>query len=365
MKIVWLLNHYAAEPTGSGGTRHYGLARHAERLGYRVIIIAASVEHLTGRQRLESGETARLEEIGGVSFLWLKTSEYSGNGTDRIRDMMEYFWRALRRSTTACLPAPDFIIGSSVHPLAALAAERLAARHEVPFLFEIRDLWPETLIQMGRLRSESIMAVILRRLESWLCLKARKVIVLLPRAHDYLVHYGVPEDKVVWIPNGADPELFAYRPPATQEGLTVMYLGAHGAANGLVPIVEAISDYARRSGTGRVRFRFVGDGPEKPHLRALAGQLGVEKLISFEPSVSKQQLPEVAAQADAFILNMRNLDLYRYGFSFNKLFDYMAAGRPVIFAAPSDDNPIAEANAGIITATGRRSRAFVGDSHDC
>ena len=169
MKTVWLLNHYAAEPTGSGGTRHYGLAKYAARHGLRVFLIAASVEHFSGRQRLRPRETERLEEIQGVPFLWVRTSRYSGNGLARIRNMLQYGIRVLLRSTTRELPPPDVIVGSSVHPLAALAGHILARRYRVPFVFEIRDLWPETLIQMGRIRRNGPVAAALRLVESRLC----------------------------------------------------------------------------------------------------------------------------------------------------------------------------------------------------
>ncbi|MGE0625205.1 MAG: glycosyltransferase family 4 protein [Pseudomonadales bacterium] len=348
MKTVWLLNHYAAAPTDSGGTRHHGLARHAAGLGYRIIIVAASVEHFTGRQRLRNDEKTRFEVIDGVSFLWIRTTPYSGNGWDRIRNMLEYTWRAMRRSTTAELPAPCAVIGSSVHPLAALAAQRIASRHGVPFVFEIRDLWPETLIAMNRIGRHGIVAIALRTLERWLCRSASRIIVLLPHARDYLREMGVESESVVWIPNGVDLETFPCYPLPDRSPLTVMYLGAHGTANGLDRILDAIHLLARGSEGSRFRFRFVGDGPMKDALVLRAKALGISDQVSFEPAVSKAALPELAAQADIFVMNVRDLELYRYGFSFNKLFDYMAAARPIVFAGPRTDNPVAQASAGIV-----------------
>lgn len=348
MKVVWLLNHYAVEPSGSGGTRHYSLAKHAARHGYQIILIGASVEHLTGRQRLATGESKRLEESDGVTFLWLKTGRYKGNGIGRIRNMLEYSWRVLRRSSTVDLPDPNIVIGSSVHPLAALAGQKIAHRYRVPFVFEIRDLWPETLIQMGRVSRGGLAAIVLRRLERWLCDKAERIVVLLPRAHEYLKRYDISAEKVVWIPNGADPDESPYVSPEPKDPITLMYLGAHGTANGLDAILRAIEEYNRQPGGGRIHFRFVGEGPEKKRLQLVATSLGISDSVSFEPAVPRRQVPELAAEADAFLLNVRDLELYRYGFSFNKLFDYMAAGRPVVFAGCADDNPIAAAQAGFV-----------------
>jgi glycosyltransferase involved in cell wall biosynthesis len=348
-KTVWILNHYATEPDGSGGTRHFNLARYAAEHGIRVILIAASVEHLSGRQRLAAGERSRVEELDGVTFLWLRTPTYRGNGPARIRNILSYTWQSLRAVNTASLPVPDLIVGSSVHPLAAWAAAKLARRHRVPFVFEIRDLWPETLIQMGRVHRYGPVAICLRTLERRLCQQASRVIVLLPKAHLYLEKIGVTRDKVIWIPNGVDLSRFPCRPLEDRTPLTVMYFGAHGQANGLESLLEAIARLQSHPSGGKLRFRFIGDGPMKPLLEAEAQRCGLLSQVSFEPPVSKREIPKLAAAADAFMINVRSLSLYRYGFSFNKLFDYLAAGRPVLFAGP-DENPIAEAKAGLVLA---------------
>ena len=347
MKVVWLLNHYAASPNDAGGTRHFNLAKYALKLGYRIVIVAASVEHFTGRQRLNPGEAQRLEEIDGVRFLWLRTSEYHGNGLDRIFNMLQYTWRVLGRRTTRILPPPDLIIGSSVHPLAAWAGSRLAARHAVPFIFEIRDLWPETLIDMGSVRRGGPTARLLGWLERYLCERASRIIVLLPRAVEYLTDIGIRAEKVVWIPNGIDLEAVPYQEPAPSDSFTLMYLGAHGQANGLEDILTALAG-CPAGVRDRVRVRFVGDGPLKPQLQSRAVELGLDGVVSFEPPVAKAGIPELAAEADAFVLVVRDLPLYRFGFSFNKLFDYLAAGRPVLFAGPSVENPVETAGAGIV-----------------
>jgi glycosyltransferase involved in cell wall biosynthesis len=347
MKTAWLLNHYAQEPSGSGGTRHYALARHALACGVNIVLIAASVEHFTGRQRLAKGENTRVEVHDGVTFLWIRTSAYAGNGAGRLRNMLEYSFRVLLRSSTRALPRPDLVIGSSVHPFAALAAERLAVRHKVPFVFEVRDLWPETLIEMGRLRRNGVAARVMRSMERWLYLKAARIVVLLPRAHEYIAGLGIDAGKIVWISNGVDLESFPYREPLDRVPLTVLYLGSHGQANGLDRILDAVAGLAERGTADRLRFRFIGDGPAKPDLERYAAELGIAHLLSFEAPVPKSRVPEVLAQADAFIVNVRDLRLYRYGISLNKLFDYLAAGRPVVFAGSSANDPVAEAEAGI------------------
>lgn len=348
MKNVWILNHYAQEPGGAGGTRHFHLAEHLTAYGWQATVIAASVEHQTGQQRLVPGEKRRCDYFVGVPFLWLRTPGYNGNGGGRMLNMLAYTWAVLQRDSTAELIKPDAIIGSSVHPFAAFAGALLARRFKVPFIFEVRDLWPQTLIDMGRLKKSSLTTWALRKLELWLYRQAVKTIVLLPHAWEYIVPLGIQKDRVVWIPNGVDLSLFPSPAPVMPtDTFTLMYFGSHGYANGLDNVLQAMNLLQRMQGAERIRLRLIGDGPMKPSLVEQARQLGLQN-VSFEFPIPKNQIPALAAQADAFVISVLNLPgLYRYGISMNKLFDYMAAMRPVIIASDAANNPIADAHAGI------------------
>lgn len=345
-RTVWILNHYAQEPGGPGGTRHFSLAQNLKRHGWNAVIIAASIEFTTGRDRLPDGSKRRLDDIQGTPFLWLKTSRYRGNGAARIYNMMEYTWRALRDSSMQDLAPPDIIIGSSVHPAAAWAGARLARRYKVPFLFEVRDLWPQTLIDMGRLKQNSLAAYALRHLETRLYQQAEKVVVLLPNAGDYIETLGIPRDKVVWIPNGVDLSMWPECPPRTEppSDFTFMYFGAHGGANGLDNLLRAMRLVKEKD--RNIVLRLVGDGPLKPSLVAMAEELSLTN-VRFEDAVPKAAIPALAAQADAFVFNLADVAVFKYGISSNKLFDYMAAARPIVMAFSASNNPVAEAGAGL------------------
>lgn len=355
MKQVWILNHYAQEPGGAGGTRHFHLAEHLLTYGWQSTVIAASVDHATGRQRLDPHEALRHETIRGVPFLWVRTPAYAGNGGGRMRNMLAYTWRVLQRRSLAALPRPDVIIGSSVHPFAAMAGALLARRHRVPFVFEVRDLWPQTLVDMGRLRDDAAITWVLRRLELWLYRRAARTVAVLPRAWEYIVPLGIAGERVVWIPNGVDLSLFPRTAPAlelAEKVFTLMYFGAHGQANGLDTLLDAMELLQRSGKAERIRLRMIGDGPLKPTLMAHAAERGLHN-ISFEPQVAKSRIPELAAQADAFVITVLDLPgLYRFGISMNKLFDYLAAGRPIVMASGAANNPVAEAQAGLTVPPG-------------
>ena len=355
MKQVWILNHYAQEPGGAGGTRHFHLAKYLQGLDWQVTVIAASVELNSGRQRLHPDEVLRYERIEGIPFLWVRTPEYRGNGSGRMRNMLAYMWRAILRRTTQQLPRPDVVFGSSVHPFAAVAAALLARRFKVPFVFEVRDLWPQTLVDMGRLRERAFMTWALRKLELWLYRRAANIVVLLPRAWEYIAPLGIPKERIIWIPNGVDLSLFppSEVPARSSSGpFTLMYFGAHGQANALDNVLEAMKLVQDRQQSPHIRLRLIGDGPLKPILMAQAKRLELEN-VNFEPPVPKSQIPDLASEADAFVIPVPDLPkLYRYGISPNKLFDYLAAERPIIIATGVADNPVAVAGAGLSVVAG-------------
>lgn len=330
-----------------GTTRHFALGKALRAHGWQVAIIAGSAEHNTRRQRLRPGESHRLEHIDGVDFLWLRTPSYRGNGLGRSRGMVEFAARTLAHRLKASVPVPDAIIGSSPHPFGALAGCFLAQRHRVPFIYEIRDLWPQTLIDMGAFSARHPICVALRGAEALLCRRAAQIIALMPNLADYLGPRGAPADKITWLPNFADFGVFP--PPFSKpqgEHFTLMYLGAHGAANGLDNLVDAMALLSRSDDGRNIRLRLVGDGPERPRLMEKAAALGLEN-VSFEPAVPKYEVAGLAADADALVFNLRDLPVFRYGISPNKLFDYMACGRPIVFCTNASNNPVAEAGAGI------------------
>lgn len=387
MKHVWILNHHAVEPDGAGGARHHTLARHLRSHGWQAHLIASSVEHRSGRQRLPDHEAVRQEIVDGVPFLWLRTPPYRGNGVGRLRNMMAYTRAALRAEVARRLPAPTAVVGSSVHLLAAWAGARLARRHGVPFVLEVRDLWPQTLIDMGVLSPRSPIAWAMRRLERRLYRSADRIVVLLPRAGEHIERCGGDRSKVRYIPNGVDLSTWPVPPPRPAgTPFEFIYCGSHGRANGLDRLLLAMAEVRKRAGD-RLRLRLVGEGPMKASLVEMARRLSLEA-VSFEPAVPRRRVPEVLSQGDAVVVVLLDLAVYRYGISLNKLFDGLASGRPLVFAGDAANDPVREAGAGISVAScepaeiagallamaglpeeqrsrmGAAGRAFVGEHHD-
>lgn len=347
MRTVWIFNHYAQEPSGPGGTRHWSIAEHLRTHGWNSVIVAGSVELNTGRQRLKPGESKRLEVFGSTPFLWLRVPPHEGNGIARIYNMICYSIRAALIRPDKGIQRPDAVIGSSVHPFAALAGWIQAWRHGVPFIFEVRDLWPQTLIDLGRISPNGATAITMRALERFLYQRSSRVIALLPRAWEYVEECGTPRERVEWIPNGVEPGADPIPPRRTGTGLcTFMYFGAHGDANGLDNVLRAMKLAQQDHRCAGLRLRLVGDGPRKPALQQLARELELRNVV-FEGPVPKAAIPALAADADAFVFNLVNAPVFKFGISSNKLFDYLCAARPILFCCNAGNNPVAEAGAGI------------------
>ncbi|WP_218151786.1 glycosyltransferase family 4 protein [Mycetocola miduiensis] len=346
-KSVWIVNHYISDPRDTAsGSRHFSLAAGLARLGWAVSLIAASAGHNTDLQRVGKNERSLTTEHLGVTFRWLRTSTYKGNGVGRVLGMLQFSIALLRKRSVAGLATPDVIVGSTVHPLAAWAASVMARRYGVPFVFEIRDLWPQTLIDMGKLRSGGLPAYLMRILERHLCKSAETIIVLMPFAADYLAGQGVSRDKVVWISNGTDVDAFPPSEPPTSLPFTFMYFGAHGGANGLEAIVQGYAMF-RDSSDQESRLMLIGDGPRRGALRELAASLECRDELVFVDAVPKSEIPRIAGEAHCLVLNLLDLELYKYGISLNKLFDYMAASRPIIIASNAANNPVRDAGGGV------------------
>lgn len=341
--VCWIVNQYIGTPDMAGGSRHYELAKVLTDKGHEVVLISA-------RRRNEE-RLYYYEWKEGFIIIWINIERYYGRSLRRIINMILFsilvlgFYLTSVSKLKLC-KSPDVIIGSSVHLFGAYAALVLSRVYCARFVFEIRDLWPETLIEMGALTENNPITKVMRHLEEQLCKKSAFIISVLPFAHEYLSsRYHIDVSKVKWLPNGVDPGIFPEEPTPEGESFQITYIGAFGIANALDAVLEAakiIQNEDRES----VLFNFYGDGPLKGELIKKANKLGL-KQVSFKGPIPKAELHRLARHTNAFIVNLKALPLYIYGISLNKLYDYMAMRRPTIIGSCARNNPIKDAEAGI------------------
>jgi glycosyltransferase involved in cell wall biosynthesis len=361
---TWIVAHYASAPDRPTGSRHFDLARGLVRHGHATTVFAAGFGHATGREeRLSGGRICRSEMFDGIEFAWLRTLPYHGNGLRRRLNMLSFL--AVFVVVQTRFRRPSVIVGSTVHPFAALGAWVAAKLRGARFILEIGDLWPQTLVDLGAMRIGSPGERLLRSLEAFLVRRASAVITLLPGIRDYLDERGLPSGHVVYIPNGVDlAEFDAHVQAGTQAPETVRrdlgdiealradgrfvfgYVGSFGRVNRLDVVVEAAS-IAERQAPGKVGVVLVGDGPERPELERLAA---ATPAAVVGPGIPRLYVPAIITALDGTVVHTTATPVYRYGISFNKLFEYMAARRPIVFATESAYDPVAATGAGVTVA---------------
>jgi glycosyltransferase involved in cell wall biosynthesis len=347
-KVVWIINHYAGSRVHGMEYRHYYLAQHFQRMGLRPAIICASFHHLLTKLPEE-----RYAAVDGVPYVWIKACRYQQNDFKRVINMVEFSSR-LAMKGLGQLPRPDVVIASSPHPFVAVNGWRLAKKYRAKFIFEVRDLWPLTLLELGghSLRHPFIRAMAwAERLGYERC---DYTVSLLGGAKEYMVAHGLDERKFVHIPNGIDPQVSQTIEELPDEHkqvierlkndgkLIVLYSGNHGVANALGNVVEAASLLKDER---RVHFLLVGQGPEKEPLQQRAQGAGMEN-ITFLPPVARSQVPALTRAADLGYIGLQKKDLFKYGISPNKLYEYMSAALPIIFAIDTIHDEVAEAQCG-------------------
>ena len=332
MKRIWIVNQFANTPDVPGHTRQYEYGQHLAKLGYKVTVFASDY-NLTERRyrRLRFPQLWIGERMDLLLWRWLFASPYQRNDWRRHLNLLTFCVSLVLQMLL--LPKPDVVIGSSPQLPATWVAMRIAKLRGAQFICEIRDLWPQVLIDLGGHPPNSILVRILQRLESSLYRNSDRVIVLAKGSVEYVRQRGARH--VSHLPNGPDlastttdltaaqaKELFS----VDRGRFCLMYTGAHGEANALDGLIDA-ARLLEEQVPGRFQILLVGDGPEKERLQSLAR--GVPS-IEFREPVAKRDIPGLLAAADGLILTLRDVPLFKYGVSPNKLYDYYAATRPVV-----------------------------------
>ncbi len=335
-----VLNHFALPPGRPGGTRHVELC--GALRGWDRTILAGGRDLFTDQPQ---------ERIGD-RFVPVWVPRARGGSAGRVLGWVAYCFTA----TLAGLRAPGVTVvyASSPHLLAGLAGWVVARVRRVPFVLEVRDLWPRILADMGTLAPTSWLYRSLERLERFLYRRASRVVVLAEGSRTPVMQAGVAPERIVFLPNGADPD--AFTPPAPRavlradEGfaadeVVAVYAGAHGVANGLDLVLDAAPELARR--VPQLRIVLVGEGTEKARLWSRAHAEGLAN-VTFLDARPKEAMPALLGAADIGLHVLADVELFRYGVSPNKLFDYAAAGLPVVTNTPGEvAGLVAEAGCGV------------------
>lgn len=346
---ILVLNQYALPKGWAGITRHGDLGAELVQRGHGVTVIASDFDYLKRQRRDGLDKRSRHD---GVQFVWLRTGTYTGNDAARVRSMVR-FSTAAAWAAIHVRPRPDVIIGSSPHLLTGLSAWAVARLLRRPWVFEVRDFWPSSLVDLGGLREGGRTHRGLLRLEGALYRSADRVVTVPPSGCLRLKELGIASKHCVHIPNAAStpvdqPVLSERTPDNFRDGVfTLMYTGAHGVANQLDNVIEAATILREEHPTQyqRLRIELIGDGQERQRLSELATDRGLSN-VRFSQPRAKAEISRLLEGADACLVHLSAADVFRYGVSPNKLFDYFAAGKPVLISS-KHPTIVDEAGAGI------------------
>jgi glycosyltransferase involved in cell wall biosynthesis len=346
--VVWIVNQYAGSPAHGMEFRHYELGRELVRLGMTVVVISGSYSHLFARQPRTAGSYT-VERFDGLTYCWVRIPAYRRPmSIGRVINMFVFMLR-LYRLPAARFPRPDTILVSSPSLFPILPAERWARRWRSRLVFEVRDLWPLTLQELGGLSSRHPLVVIMGWFERHAYRVADAVVTVLPAAGSHLEARGMARGKLHVIPNGVsesalgEPTSGAPADVRTAVGagtFTIGFVGTLGMANALESLIEA----GRLLAGTDIRLVIVGRGPDEDRLRARAA--GLPNVV-FAGSVAKADVPATLRLFDACYVGFHRSPLYRFGIAPNKVYDYMAAGRPVILAAEAGNDVVRDADCGV------------------
>ena len=350
-KSIWIINQYTSTPQTAQGGRHYYFAKSLARLGHSVHLIGASYTHFL-KEPIYVADDFKIEEVQeNFSFVWVKVAQYpEAHSKKRIANWFTFAWKLSKLQDA--LPKPDVILYSSPSLVGYLGAEKLAKKLNVPLAFEVRDIWPLTLCELGGYSTSHPFIKLLQWIEKRAYKNSDFVISNLKNSYEHMQSLGMNTNKFTWIPNGflkeevenAEPLEARTIEQLPKDKFVIGYAGTFGVANALDSLISAASQLTQYPD---IAFALVGQGKLKANLQNQITKLGLEN-IYFVDAIPKAQVQSVLQTFDVCYIGLTKDPLFRFGVSPNKLFDYLYSGKPIIYAIDSGlYTPVADAQAGI------------------
>jgi glycosyltransferase involved in cell wall biosynthesis len=388
MKVIYFHQHFST-PKGSAGIRSYEMARRLLARGHQVTMVCGSYGGgETGLSQPFVGGRRR-GVVDGIDIIEFDLAYSNADGF--VKRGLTFVKFALRSIGLAFTEQYDVLFATTTPLTAGIPGIFARWLRGKPFVFEVRDLWPELPRAMGVIRNPLVLWA-MGVLEWTSYRSAHRLVGLSPGIVEGIAHRGVPRNRIASVPNGCDLGIFAgevqpWRPAQVREtDLMAVFAGTHGMANGLDAVLNAAAELKRR-GRDDIKLVLIGQGKLKTGLQARAARDGLDNIVFHDP-VNKARLAGLMAATDLGLQILANVPAFYYGTSPNKFFDYIAAGLPVLnnypgwlaemitenrcgFTVPPD-NPVAFADAleqaaidsEALKAMGQRGRALAETQFD-
>lgn len=353
MKIL-VLNQYAGSPEMGMAFRVYYMAKEWIKIGHDVRIVAADYTHLRIKNPTVQTDFQK-EIIDGITYYWIKTCPYHGNGVKRAISMFLFAGKLFfKQDCLLKVWRPDVVIDATTGHLDTFAAQRICRRTGAKLIHEVRDMWPITLMELGHMSRRNPFVWVVQRAENSFCKHADYVISVLPYAKEYLMKHGMKEEKFHVSSNGIVEEEWLSTQELPKEHQTVFdrlrqegrfifcFFGSHTESYAISYLIRAV----QALGNSKIAVVLVGNGNQKEQLQKLADKK-MGQCFCFLPPVPKTAIPALLKEADALYVGALNSDMFRFGICMNKLFDSMMAGKPILYAVNAPNNYIEQYHCGV------------------
>ena len=363
---IWLMNHYASNMYRDKAGRHYWFAKQLRELGYDVTVFC-STTLVNGEELISTGkDKLSVKDADGIPFVFVKTVPAQGNGIKRVENM-GLFYKNLFPATKAYAAkygTPDVILASSVHPLTMVAGIQIAKRMKVPCICEIRDLWPEAIFSFGKATEKSLIGRVLIKGEHWIYKHADALIFTKEGDTDYLKERrwttaqggDIDLGKCHYINNGVDIAACEERcktmqlddPDLNDETkFNITYVGTIRPVNNVGNLLDAAKILKAKKEYDDVQFLIYGDGGQLAELQERVKNENLNN-VKMKGFVNRQYVPYILSRSSINMLNYaQNQYNWTRGNSSNKLFEYMASGKPVISTVHMGYSIIKRYNCGV------------------
>ena len=345
MHRFWIFNHYATTPLTGPLLRHYYFAEYLKERNIETTVFAANELHQTGGCVDTHGKPCLRTEEEGVPFVFVKTSKYEGNGISRVKNMVSFFLGLLKISKGYAKQygKPDVIMGSSAHPLTSIAGILVARRFRVPAIVEVRDLWPEAIFSFGKVKMNSLVGRLLSAGEKWMYVHADAIVFTKEGDVDHIKEMGWDKDhggkidlaKCHYINNGVNLKDYYASiekdilkdPDLEDDSFKVVYTGTVRPVNNVGNLLDTAKLLKDKKD---IKFLIFGGGSELEKLEKRVQDEHIDNVI-FKGFVEKKYIPYILSRSSVNVLNYSQANYnWSRGNSSNKLFEYMASGKPII-----------------------------------
>lgn len=347
---ILIINHYAGSREMGMEHRPYYLAKWWAKQGANVLIAAASYSHL--RRVNPSKDIQGFCTIDDVKYYIVPTRSYRGNTAARainIADFMAGLYRGAQEIVKNF--APDVVIASSTYPFDMLLAKKISALCGAKIIFEVHDIWPQSLVELYGFSQRNPLIRLLGAAERYAYQDSDLVVSVLPNVKQYILDRRFRVKGYLHVPNGAEVQCDTAEAKSHVDQIeafkkrvkfTVGYAGGFARAN----CTQKVAKLALELGDD-IGVVMIGDGEQAMELKRRYGSC--QNLLML-PRVPQSQLIGLLSRLDCLYLPVLDLPVYRYGIAMNKIFDYMLSGRPVILECDSPNNPIERSKSGMIVA---------------